>query len=134
MPTILAIDPGERRTGIALSDPGAVLARPLTTHDRKRDGSLVSLLARLREEHDVEKVLVGLPLTQMAEEGSAARHARRLASEIERALGVPVVLVDERYSSAEAGRILAGRRLPKERRDAVAAALILQTYLDGRAT
>jgi putative Holliday junction resolvase len=130
----LAIDPGERRTGIAVSDPQAVLARPLTTHDRRRDGSLLEFLARLCQEHGVERVLVGLPLTQMSEEGASAQRARRVAAEIEKTLPVSVELVDERYSSAEAAKILAGRKAPKERKDAVAAAIILQTYLDGRAS
>jgi putative Holliday junction resolvase len=130
VPVVLAIDPGSRRTGIAISDPGGTLASPLLTHDRQKDGSLIELLARLCEEHQVERIVVGLPLTQMGAAGPSAEHARALADRLRRELPVAVQLVDERYSSAEADRILQGKRRPKGRRDAVAAALILQTFLD----
>ncbi len=130
MAVILALDPGLRRTGIALCDPTGTLARPLLTHDRRSDGSLLELIASLCEEHSVERVLVGLPLTQMKEEGATAQAARGLAEKIRLRVELPVELVDERYSSLEADRILAGKKAPKGRRDAVAAALILQTWLD----
>lgn len=130
MAVILALDPGLRRTGIALCDPTGTLARPLLTHDRRKDGSLLELVASLCEEHSVERILVGLPLTQMNEEGPTAQAARGLAEKIHARVKLPVELVDERYSSLEADRVLAGKKAPKGRRDAVAAALILQTWLD----
>ncbi len=130
MAVILALDPGERRTGIAICDPTGSLARPLQTHDRKRDGSLMTQLAELCREHEVERVLVGHPLTQMGERGRMAQQAETLAEKLQAHLGLPVELVDERYTSLEADHILAGRRAEKGRRDAVAAALLLQTWLD----
>jgi len=131
MAVILALDPGLRRTGLALCDPTGTLARPLMTHDRRSDGSLLELVASLCAEHAVERILVGLPLTQMNEEGSTAHAAKVLAEKLSTRLGLPVELVDERYSSREADRVLAGKKAAKGRRDAVAAALILQTWLDG---
>jgi putative Holliday junction resolvase len=67
----------------------------------------------------------------MNEEGSTAHAARVLAEKLRTRLRLPVELVDERYSSREADRVLAGKKAAKGRRDAVAAALILQTWLDG---
>lgn len=130
MAVILALDPGERRTGIAICDPTGSLARPLETHDRKTDASLLERVAELCSEHGVERVLVGLPLTQMGERGPMAEQAESLARKLRQRLGLPVDLVDERYTSLEADHILAGKRAPKGRRDAVAAALLLQTWLD----
>jgi len=129
---VLALDPGERRTGLALSDPTGVLATPLRTHDRRTDGSLLELVAEVCAEHGVERVLVGHPLTQNGERGGAALHAESLAQRLARHLGLPVELVDERYTSQEADRVLAGRRAPKGRRDAVAAAFLLQGWLESR--
>ncbi len=130
MAVILALDPGERRTGIAISDPTGSLARPLLTHDRLADRSLLDLVASLCAEHGVERVLVGLPLTQMGEEGPRTLHARKLVLLLEERIALPVELVDERYTSLEADRILRGKRAEKGRRDAVAAALLLQTWLE----
>lgn len=130
MAVILALDPGERRTGIAICDPTGSLARPLMTHDRKKDGSLLELVAQLCADNSAERVLVGLPLTQMGERGPMAQQAEILAAKLADHLGLPVELIDERYTSLEADRILAGRRKDKGRRDAVAAALLLQTYLE----
>ncbi len=130
MAVILALDPGERRTGVAVSDPTGSLARPLCTHDRRRDGSLLELIAALCAEHGVERILVGFPLTQMGEQGPRTEHAEHLAARLRERLDLPVELVDERYTSLEADRILRGKKAEKGRRDAVAAALLLQTWLE----
>lgn len=135
MAALLALDPGERRTGIALSDPEAIMASPLCTHDRERDGSLLDLVVALCREHEVDEVVVGHAVTQGGERGESARRSERVADLLRRRLepsGVTVSLADERYSTAEATRLIAGRRRPRERRDAVAAALILQSVLDAR--
>jgi putative Holliday junction resolvase len=140
MPVVLALDPGERRTGVAICDPTGTLASPLQTHDRRRDGSLIALLLQLVAQHHAERILIGLPLTQSGERGTSARHAERLARTIAAAVPVPVELFDERYTTAEAQRLLAqraqqtGQRASREQRDALAAALLLQTWLDARRT
>lgn len=108
------------------------MASPLRTHDRRRDLSLLDLIAELCAEHGVERVLVGHPLTQDGAQGDAALRSVRLVEKLRDRLDVAVVLVDERYSTAEATRLLAGRGRSRERRDAVAAALILQAWLDAR--
>lgn len=135
MAAALGIDPGERRTGVALADPTGTLASPLLTHDRRRDASLIDLIADLCREHAVTTVVVGHALTQSGERGESALRSERVAARLgERLgpLGIGVELFDERYSTAEAGRILAGSGSTREQRDALAAALILQAWLDAR--
>lgn len=133
MTAMLGIDPGERRTGIALSDPAGILASPLCTHDRQRDGSLLELVAGLCDEHAIGCVVVGHALTQEGRSGTAAERSQTVARKLRARLrdrGVEVILVDERYSTAEAQRLLAGHAHAREERDALAAALILQAHLD----
>lgn len=130
MGVVLSLDPGERRTGIALSDEAGILAYPLETHDRRRDRSLLDRIAHLCEEHAVQRVLVGDPLTQMGERGESSQRSQTLAVKLGDRLEVPVELVDERYSTAEAQRILAGRGGERADRDALAATLVLQAWLD----
>lgn len=131
----LALDPGERRTGIALCDPAEILASPHSTHDRRHDGSLLDLVEELCREHDVATVVVGHALDQEGGVGESARRSERIAELLTARLtasGIRVELFDERYSTAEAGKILAGTRHAKGERDALAAALILQGWLDAR--
>lgn len=133
MGVALALDPGERRTGIALGDPAGILASPLRTHDRQRDGSLIDLVERLCLEHGVRTLVVGHAVTQSGEVGESARRSERIAGLLSARLAahaIDVVLFDERYSTAEASRLLAGRRHERGDRDALAAALILQGWLD----
>jgi putative Holliday junction resolvase len=131
-PRILGIDPGERRVGLAVSDPLGVTAQGLETFDRRRDGDLFAHLAELIARYGVEEVVVGHPLSLAGHPGAAAADAAALAREIERRLGVCAVLWDERLSTAEAARTLAGTRAGKGATDRVAAVIILQGYLDRR--
>lgn len=139
MPVFLGIDHGTRRVGIAASDPDAAFAFALETHVEGRDGSLLARLAQLVAEREVAAVIVGLPLTADGGEGESAARARRFAERLAAALPVPVHLWDERYTSQEADRFLPARhgRSKADRargeRDAVAAELILQGWLDRRA-
>jgi putative Holliday junction resolvase len=87
-------------------------------------------VAALCTERNVERILVGHALTAHGSVGQSARRGERLAGRLRARTGLPVELVDERYSSAEAARLLAGSRRPKGVRDAVAAALLLQQWLD----
>ena len=135
MPVFLGIDHGTRRVGIAVSDPEAAFAFALETHVEGRDGSLLARLAALVAERGVELVIVGLPLTADGREGESAVRARRFAGRLREALPVPIALWDERYTSQEADRLLSSRRgrdRDKGERDAVAAELILQGWLDHR--
>lgn len=126
---VLAIDPGERRVGLAISDPLGITAQGLPTFDR-RAGELTEHVEKLAREYGVARVVVGNPLSLSGKESDGSRLARALAEELSRRLSLPVELWDERLSSAEAHRVLAGSRAKKGAVDRVAAVLILQGYLD----
>ncbi len=134
MPALLGIDYGERRIGIAASDPDGKLAFPVEVHVEGRDGSVLARLADLAHERGAVGVVVGLPLTADGREGDLAGKARRFADRVAEALGLPVTLSDERYSSQEAARWIGLRGRPARRGevDAAAAQIILQQELDRR--
>lgn len=131
MPCYLGLDYGLRRIGIAVSDPDGSLAFPVGTHVEGRDPSILEQLKELILERSVTGIVVGLPLTTAGQEGGMAVQASRFAARLAKEFAVEVILWDERYSSVEADRWLALRRRPaKEDRDALAAQIILQSYLD----
>jgi len=127
---IIGVDPGERRVGLAVSDPLGITAQGLDTFDRRKDGDFMARLRDLVAEYEVERIVVGNPVSLSGREGEASARARLLADEIARGLGLPVELWDERLSSVEAQRTLAGARAGKKAVDRIAAVLILQGYLD----
>jgi putative holliday junction resolvase len=133
---ILALDLGAKRIGVALSDPGATIAAPLETIAAAGDRRAVEQIVTICRRHGVARVVVGWPRNMDGSRGPAAQHAEAFAERLRTALAVPVDLWDERLSTAAAERALieAGTRREKRRetRDRVAAALILQTYLDAR--
>ena len=136
---VLGIDFGERRIGLALSDPTATLASPLETMTR-RVGKRPPL-SRLEEvaiAHEVEQLVVGLPLNLQGQETPWCEEVRRMGDALAARLSLPVDYVDERMTSVRAERGIRSQGLPKGKReekgrvDAAAAALILQSWLDGR--
>jgi putative Holliday junction resolvase len=130
---LLGIDPGTRRIGVAVSDAGRTIALPLDVVDRRADGWL-KRLAEVAREREVAGIVVGLPARLDGSEGPEAAEARKLAGLLERRLGVPAVMADERFTSAAANRAMAAADVDSRRRrplvDKVAAALMLQSYLD----
>ena len=134
---ILALDVGERRIGVAVSDPTATVARPLCTVQRASRVEDLGVIRALVEEHAVGLLIVGRPLTLRGEAGPQARQIERYAQTLAEALPVPVRMWDERYSTAMAEEFLRQARKRGKRRgrgevDAVAAAVILQGFLDSR--
>jgi len=133
---VLALDPGRRRVGVAVSDPLGHTAQPLTVLDGTDEDRLLAEVGRLCRDLEVETILVGLPLNLDGTAGPEAERARRLAGRLREALGVQVVEWDERLSTVAAERLLVAADLSRARRrglrDKVAAALILQAYLDRR--
>jgi putative Holliday junction resolvase len=135
---VLGLDPGERRIGIAISDPTGTLAHPLQTLVRGSREEDFAAIAALVAEHDVELVVVGRPLSLDGTEGPQARRVARYMDALAACLPVPVVSWDERFTTAAADEILRQIRGRKGRRrarargqvDAIAAAVILQSYLD----
>ena len=137
---ILGVDYGERRIGLALSDPTCTIASPLDTltYRRGKRPPLQQIVTVART-NQVERIVLGLPLAPSGEENERCSEVRRIGAELGRRLEVPVDYVDERLTSVQAQRVVRGLALKrsererKERVDAVAAALILQRWLDGRA-
>jgi putative holliday junction resolvase len=138
MGKVMALDWGARRMGLALSDETRTLARPLPTLHHRGDRTLVPELLRIIREEGVDTLVVGLPLHMDGRESESARRAGTLAGRLRDEIpGLHVVLWDERLSSREASALLRdrGERCgpgQKGRIDQVAAALLLQEYLDGR--
>jgi putative Holliday junction resolvase len=134
---VLGLDVGTDRIGVALSDGLGLTAQPLATLEvRGRDP--LPVVIDLCREHEVTLVVLGLPLSLGGgDRGEGSRRARALGQRIRESIGVEVVYRDERFTTAEAERVLisAGVRRGKRRTvvDKLAAALILQGYLDGRA-
>ncbi len=134
---VLGIDFGERRVGLAVSDPTGTIATPLTTLKRRR-GKRPPLraLEEVAREHGVKAVVMGLPLDLAGDETEWTAHVREVGDELGRRLDVPVHYMDERMTSVRAERAVRKLGLPKEERerkervDRAAAVLILQSWLD----
>jgi putative Holliday junction resolvase len=137
---ILGLDMGERRVGVAISDPTGTVARPLQALVRGSREEDFAAIAALVTEHDVGLVVVGQPLSLDGTQGPQARRVTRYAEALAAHLPVRVVLWDERFTTVAADEILRQDRGKKERQraratgelDAIAAAVILQSYLDSR--
>lgn len=124
--TLLAFDYGVKKVGVALGNTLTCTARPLTIITAERRDLRFDEIGRLLAEWRPDRVVVGLPLTTDGQEQLATTQARRFANQIQGRFNVPVVLVDERGSSLEAQAMM-GSNAPD---DAMAAAIILQRYLD----
>jgi putative holliday junction resolvase len=131
---VLALDIGERRVGIAISDPAATIASPLEVLDATP--RLDDRIAAIVDEYEVGLVVAGLPLTLGGEEGPQAERVRLVGERIAGRIGIPLVYHDERLSSAQANRAMGGATSSRKRRgtvDKVAAAIFLQSFLDSGA-
>lgn len=139
MGRVLAVDYGEKRVGVALSDPTRTLARPLATLTRRAGKRPpIQALLELCAEHEVTQIVVGLPLTLAGDDSDWTREVRAFAERLHARSAIPVELVDERLSSVVAERAVRSIGLRKSQReqkgriDAGAAAVILQAFLDTR--
>jgi putative Holliday junction resolvase len=132
---VLALDVGDRRIGVAVSDPTGLIASPLTTIVRQAERKDHDAVSALVGEHSAELVVIGLPRTLQGEIGYQAQRVLRFGERLAQVVGVPVVYWDERHSTVDAERIVRARGKRGGRRqsgmiDDVAAAVILQFYLD----
>ncbi|GIX06310.1 MAG: putative pre-16S rRNA nuclease [Candidatus Poribacteria bacterium] len=146
MGVILALDVGEKRIGVAASDPLELLASPVTTLRRSDDRSAIAAIAKLVRDRGAERVVVGVPKTLRNEEGVIAQRVLRFVERLRRELSVPVETWDERLTTVQAERILRRPEAPGRRRgrskkrhryikehvDQVAAVLLLESYLSAR--
>lgn len=134
---ILGLDVGERRIGIAVADERVRVALPVTVVERSDLPVDLDGIARLVQEQEAEAVVIGLPISLNGTLGPQAQAVKAFGQELSGRLSLPIEYWDERLSTVEAERRLAsaGRRGPKARarRDAAAAAIVLQGYLDSQA-
>jgi len=134
----MALDVGEKRIGVAISDEGGSIATPLTIIARGKGRSDLAEVARLAGEWEVDALVVGLPTGMSGREGPQAAATRAYADRLAEALGpeLPLFFWDERLTTAIADRVMrerGTRRADRQgQRDAIAAAVILQGYLDSR--
>lgn len=132
MTRALGVDYGTKRVGLALSDEIGLTAQPFEVVSRV---DLAGRLTDLKDEYDIDTVVVGLPTGLSGHEGASALGARALGTEISELLGTELVFVDERFTSRLADMALLESRMRRRERketiDKVAAAIILQAYLDG---
>lgn len=135
---VLGIDFGERRIGLAMSDPAGRLALPLETVARGADDAYLTRIRGLCEEYGIGEVVVGLPLSLRGEVGPQAEATLVFAEMLKDLVGVPVRTWDERMTTLSASRALGEAKLSRKKRkevvDKVAATLILQAYLDSKET
>jgi putative Holliday junction resolvase len=133
---ILAIDPGSKRVGLALSDPTATLAQALATVPAEPAGTLVGRIAEIARTSEAARIVVGLPRRLDGSRGPEAKAAQALADAIGKESGLPVELIDERLTTVAAERSLIAGGVRREKRklsvDRVAATLMLQAHLDRR--
>lgn len=134
---VVAIDHGEKRVGLAVSDPAGRMALGLPLYIVKGDGGDADRLAAIVREQEAERVVVGLPLNMDGTEGPAAARVREFVEELKNHLDLPVDLWDERLTSEEAAGRLRGAPMTRSKRrghtNTVAAQIILESYLKGGA-
>ena len=130
---VMAVDYGDARTGVAISDPTGLLAGFTTVIQSHKSEFVAQEIAKLVQTHQVEELIMGFPRNMDGTEGPRAALYREFAAQLEAVTGLPVTLWDERRTTIEAHAILheGGKRMKQHKKnvDAVAAALILEGYL-----
>lgn len=127
---IIGIDLGERRIGVAAADDRTNVAIPVDTADAGKDQ--VEAVARIAAEQRADEVVIGLPLSMTGAMGAQAKKVLEVVEALREKLGVPVHTWDERLTTVQAGRSGAKRGAGPASRDAAAAAVLLQAFLDSR--
>ena len=134
---ILGLDVGERRIGVAVADESVRVALPVAVLERRELPADLDAIARLVQEQGAEAVVIGLPISLNGSLGPQAQAVKAFGQEVSDRLSLPIEYWDERLSSVEAQRRLASAghrgRKAKAKRDAAAAAIVLQSYLDAQA-
>ncbi len=134
MPRYLGIDFGEKRVGLALSDPTLTIAQPLRTLRYNNSGELIKKLKEVIDEFGVDKVVFGLPLTLKGTDSAKTTEVREFVKKLQDRISIPIVLSDERMTTVQAQLTLQqlGKKPSKHRDiiDQIAAQFILQTFLE----
>lgn len=131
---ILALDPGSKRMGVALSDELGWTAQPLETYERRSLAADVAHIQDLVRRYEVREVVMGMPLHMSGRVGAEAERVQALMDTLGQALNVPVVAWDERLTTKSAEDLLIAANVSRKKRkgtvDRVAAAILLQSYLE----
>ena len=133
----MGLDYGSKTVGVAISDPLGITAQGIETIERKEENKLRQTLARIEllvKEYEVEKIVLGFPKNMNNTVGERAEKTLELKEKLERRIGIPVIMWDERLTTVEAERTLMESGVRRENRkkyvDKIAAVFILQGYLD----
>lgn len=133
---IIALDVGDRRIGVAVSDPLGMTAQPLETIERTSTERALARIADIVHSYQAWEVVVGMPYNSRGELTEQARKIERFAQRLADRVGVPVVRWDERHTTATAERVLLEADVSRDRRkqvrDKLAAAVLLQDYIDSK--
>ena len=134
---VMGLDYGSKTVGVAISDPLGITAQGIETIERKEENKLRQTLARIEalvKEYEVEKIVLGFPKNMNNTIGERAEKSLELNEKLERRIGIPVIMWDERLTTVEAERTLIESKVRRENRkkyvDKIAAVFILQGYLD----
>ncbi|MFN3420540.1 MAG: Holliday junction resolvase RuvX [Armatimonadota bacterium] len=137
MGRILAVDYGEKRVGLAISDELRITASPLTTLLRSSDDEIIAQIVQLAQKYRVEEIVIGLPVRTDAKQGEMEQRVRSFAKKLRCRTKVPVALFDERFTTRIAEQVLLeadlSRKKRKRVRDKLAAVILLQSYLESKA-
>ena len=130
----MSIDYGEKRIGIAISDPLKLFANPLQTIQNNSEKNALLLISGIIKQYDVEKVIVGLPLNLEGMDTKKTLQVRKFFDKLSKRIEIPSVLYDERYSTSDAREYLAekGLSIMQSRKiiDQIAAAVILRNFIE----
>jgi putative Holliday junction resolvase len=130
---ILALDVGDSRIGVAMSDPEQIIASPLMVIARDEDSSAIEAIIRLVSQYDVKRIVVGMPYSLDGSMGRQADKVKDFVDKLSQRINTGIDLWDERLSTVAAERLLSeagNKKARRSRRDDAAAAYILQGYLD----
>ena len=131
---IMGLDVGEKRVGVALSDPLGITAQPHTVLERQDTKSLLDSIKNIIDEYGVSKIVVGMPYDMKGEKGKSAEKIQEFINILEKETGLETDTADERFSTAFSQKAMleadASRRKRKKNIDKIAAAVILQGYLE----
>jgi putative Holliday junction resolvase len=134
MQRVLALDLGEKRIGVAVSDALNIIAQPIGIIERKGIRNDLRKIRELAQEHNAGRVIVGLPLNMDGTEGKSANLAIDFVNKVKKEIPIEVEMIDERLTTAQGERIFLeadiSRKKRKKNLDKIAAQLILQNYLD----
>ena len=134
MGRFLAIDHGQKRIGLALSDPDKIISKPLKTISYLNYGDLLKELILIINKHQVEQLIIGLPIGMHGKKTHQSEKVEEFKSFVEKKIDIPIIYVDERLSSVSAKKSLISQGIKtghnKSKVDQTAAAIFLQYYLD----